>query len=170
MAMVLAGGTGTSSTVASTRVEARSDILLALPGGITIVDISITHPIAINTLAAAATTAGAAAARRDQQERATYSRVEPNGYPFVPFSVESYGRISPPAMKHLHAYALGDEAAGPGGVTRVSFVAGPLREISVGLCRGIFFMYRVCLGMFAKSSGAGFRAGMTVPTDERGLL
>jgi hypothetical protein len=62
----LAGGAGTSATGASTRVEARGDILLALPRGITIVDISITHPLAINTLAAAATTAGAAAARREQ--------------------------------------------------------------------------------------------------------
>jgi hypothetical protein len=61
----LAGGAGTSSTGASTRVEARGDILLALPRGITIVDISITHPLAINTLAAAVTTASAAAARRE---------------------------------------------------------------------------------------------------------
>jgi hypothetical protein len=65
----LVGGAGTSSTGASTRVKARGDILLALPGGITIADISIAHPSAINTLAAAATTAGAAAARRDQQKR-----------------------------------------------------------------------------------------------------
>jgi hypothetical protein len=71
-------------------------------------------------------------------------------------------------MKLLHA--LGDEAAGPGGVTRASFVAGALRENSFGLCRGNFFMYRACLGMFAKSSGTGFRAGMRVPTDEHGLL
>jgi hypothetical protein len=123
------------------RVEARGYILLPLSRGITIADISITHTLAINTLAAAATTAGTAAARREQQKRATYSRVEPNGFPFVPFSVESYGRIGQPAMKLLHA--LGDEAAGPGGVTRASFVAGALRETSVGLCRGSFFMYRV---------------------------
>jgi hypothetical protein len=64
-----------------------------------------------------------------------------------------YRRIGQPAMKLLHA--LGDEAAGPGGVTRVSFVAGALREVSVGLCRGNFFMYRACLGMFAKSNGTG---------------
>jgi hypothetical protein len=95
------------------------------------------------------------------------SRVEPNGYPFVPFSVESYGRIGMPVMNLLHA--LGDEAAGPGEVTRGSFVAGALREISVGLCRGNFFLYRACSGMFAKSSGTGFRAGMSVPTDEHGL-
>jgi hypothetical protein len=124
----LAGGAGTSATGASTRVEARGDILLALPGGITIADFSITHPLAINTLAAAATTAGVAAARREQQKRATYSRVEPNGYPFVPYSVESYGRIGQPAMKLIHA--LGDEAAGPGGVTRASLVASALQEIT----------------------------------------
>jgi hypothetical protein len=56
-------------------------------------------------------------------------------------------------MKLLHAQ--GDEAPGPGGVTRVSFVAGALREISVGLCRGNFLVYRAYLGMFAKSSGMG---------------
>jgi hypothetical protein len=47
-------------------------------------DISITHPLAINTLAVAATTAGAAAVRRDQQKSSTYSRVEPNGFPLCP--------------------------------------------------------------------------------------
>jgi hypothetical protein len=31
-------------------------------------------------------------------------------------------------------------------------------------------MYSACLGMLAKSSGLGVRAGMRVPTDEHGLL
>jgi hypothetical protein len=71
-------------------------------------------------------------------------------------------------MKLLHA--LGDEAAGPGGVTRAFFVAGALREIGVGLCRDNFFLYRACLGMIAEASGTGFRASMRVPTDEHELL
>jgi hypothetical protein len=78
--------------------------------------------------------------------------------------VESYGRLGQPAMKLLHQ--LGDEAAGPGGITRASFVAGTLRELSVGLCRGNFLMYRASGGMFARVSGRGFRAGLAVPTDE----
>jgi hypothetical protein len=45
-------------------------------------------------------------------------------------------------------------------------VASALRDLSVWLCRGNFLMYRACLGMLAKSCGAGFRAGMRVPTDE----
>jgi hypothetical protein len=69
-----------------------------------------------------------------------------------------------PAMKLLHQ--LGDEAAGPGGITQASFVAGTLRELSVGLCRGNFLMYRASGGMFARLSGRGFRAGLAVPTDE----
>jgi hypothetical protein len=52
----------------------------------------------------------------------------------MPFSVETYGRLGQPAMKLLHV--LGDEAAGPGGVDLASFVAGALRELNTGLCRG----------------------------------
>jgi hypothetical protein len=85
----LAGGAGISASGASTRVEARGDILLVLPGGITIADVSVIHPLSINTLSVAAATAGAAASRHDQQKQAAYAQVEPNGYPFVPFSVES---------------------------------------------------------------------------------
>jgi hypothetical protein len=76
--------------------------------------------------------------------------------------------LGQPEMKLLHA--LGDEAASLGRVNRASFVAGALRELSMGMCRGNFFMHRACLGMHAKSSGTGFRAGMRVPTDEQGLL
>jgi hypothetical protein len=71
-------------------------------------------------------------------------------------------------MKLVHA--LGDPAVSPGGVGRASFVAGAVRELSIGLCGGNFFMYHACLGMLAKSGGTGFRAGMRVPTDEQGLL
>jgi hypothetical protein len=94
--------------------------------------------------------------------------VEPNGYPFVSFSVDRYGRIGQPALKLLHS--LGDEAAAMAGSRERPFVAGALRESSVRLCKGNFFMYRACLGMIAKASGTGFRAGMRVPTDEHGLL
>jgi hypothetical protein len=47
-------GAGTSVSDARIQVEARGDILLALPGSITIADTSVIHPISINTLPAAA--------------------------------------------------------------------------------------------------------------------
>jgi hypothetical protein len=61
---------------------------------------------------------------------------------------------------------LGDEAAGPGGVTRALFVAGTLQEPSIGLCRGNFLLYRATVGMLARASRMGYQAGMTAPTDE----
>jgi hypothetical protein len=160
----LADGAGIAADGSPLRPEARGDILMVLPHGITISDISVIHPLSINTLPRAATTAGAAASHRDQQKRTAYARVEPNGYGFVPFSVESYGRLGHPAIKLLHD--LGEEAAGPGGVSRSSFVAGALRELSIGLCRGNFLAYRASVGVLARASGASFRAGMCMPTDE----
>jgi hypothetical protein len=159
----LADGVGIAANGSPLRPEARGDILMALPRGITISDLSVVHPLSINTLPRAAITAGAAASHRDQQKRTAYARVEPNGYGFVPFSVETYGRIGQPAMKLLHD--LGEEAAGPGGVSRSSFVAGALRELSVGLCRGNFLAYRASLGVLARSSGSSFRPGLSLPTD-----
>jgi hypothetical protein len=56
---------------------------LGLPLWIAITDVSIIH--SLNTLPAAAVTAGAAAAYacRDHYKRATYARVQPNGYTFA---------------------------------------------------------------------------------------
>jgi hypothetical protein len=104
---------------------------------------------------------GTAASHRDQQKRAAYTRVEPNG--FVPFSVETYGRLGQPAMKLSHD--LGEEAAGAGGVWRSSFVAGALRELSIALGRGNFMVYRASLGVLARSSASSFRPGLSLPTD-----
>jgi hypothetical protein len=127
----LPAGAGTSAEGSAIRPEAREDILLALPQGISITDISVIHPLSLNIISRAATTAGAS--HRDQLKRTAYARVEPHGYCFIPFSVETYGCLGQPAMKLLHL--LGDEAAGPGGVTRASFVNSALQELSVGLCR-----------------------------------
>jgi hypothetical protein len=43
---------------------------------------------------------------------------------------------------------------------------GALQELSVGLIRGNFLLYRASVGMLARSSGSSFRAGLSVPTDE----
>jgi hypothetical protein len=59
-----ADDSGTYANGSGIRVEVREEILLALPQGISITDISYIHP-----LSTAAATAGAVAARRDQQRR-----------------------------------------------------------------------------------------------------
>jgi hypothetical protein len=135
-----------------------------MPQGIAIADVSVTHPTSLNTLSRAAATTGAAALHRDRQKQTAYARVDPNGYSFVPFSVESYGHLGQPAMKLLHS--LGDGAAGPGSVSRASFVAGALQELSVGSIRGNFLLYGASVGMLARCSGSSFLSGLSVPTDE----
>jgi hypothetical protein len=92
---------------------------MALPQGISITDISVIHPLPMNNSFWVATTAAAPASHWDQQKRTAYARVEPHGYGFVPFSVETYGRLGQPEMKLLHL--LGHEAAGPGGVLGPNF-------------------------------------------------
>jgi hypothetical protein len=58
-------------------------------------------------------------------------------------------------------------AAISGGVTRASFVASTLRELSVGLLgRGNVLMYRESGGRLARVSGRVFRAGLAVPTEK----
>jgi hypothetical protein len=104
----LAAGAGTSADRSPIRVEARGDVLLAMPQGIAIADVSIIHPTSLNTLSRAAATAGAARPHigtgRNKRPMPEWSPM--NGYSFVPFSVESYGRLGQPAMALLHS--LGD--------------------------------------------------------------
>jgi hypothetical protein len=129
--------------------------------GIAIADVSVVHPLSTHLLHRAATTAGAAASHRDQQKRTTFARLEPNGYNFVPVTVESNGRLSQPAIELVRT--LGEEAAGPEGVSWASFVEVALRELGVGLVRGNYFLYRASVGMLVRSSGACFRLGLAGP-------
>jgi hypothetical protein len=46
------------------------------------------------------------------------------------------------------------------------YVASAIRELSVGLCRGNYYMYRAAWGLLAQVTGHGFRAGANRPTDE----
>jgi hypothetical protein len=56
--------------------------------------------------------------------------------PFVPMSVESFGRLEAPALVLL--VDLADQVVQPGGpgLSRAAVFSGALRELSVALCRG----------------------------------
>jgi hypothetical protein len=71
---------------------------MALGSGMAVVDVSVTHPAEVTNRAAAAATDGAAAAKHDVEKRRAYNRLEPNGYVFTRFSVETYGRLGKPAI------------------------------------------------------------------------
>jgi hypothetical protein len=130
-----------------------------------VVDVSITNSSGVSNRAAAATTDGAAAAQWDREKRRTYGQLEPNGYPFIPFLVETYGRLGKPAISFLGQPGLEAKEAGRK-VSKSGFVASAIREISVGLCRGNYQMYRASLGLLVGVSGRGFREGAAHPAEE----
>jgi hypothetical protein len=103
------------------------------------------------------------ASHQERQKQTGYAWGDPDGFSFVPLAVEPYGRLDQPAMKHLHL--LGDEAAGPGGVSRASFMAGTLQELGVGLIRGDSLLYHASVGVLAWSRGTSLWAALIVPAD-----
>jgi hypothetical protein len=73
---------GLTGRCAPRHLGGRGDILMALEAGMTVVDVSVTHPASSTTLAAAAQTDGAAADKRDKRDEAkrrAYNRLEPHG-------------------------------------------------------------------------------------------
>lgn len=154
---------GSQSAAISTRPESRGDVLMVLPSGMTVVDVSVIHPAASSYLQAARTVGGAAAVR-DAAKTVRYESIDPNGYTFVPISVETFGRLGKPAMELINKLAA--TAAAGGAVEKSAFMANALRELSVGLCRGNGVLYRSSLGVLARASGSAFMAGMTVPTSD----
>jgi hypothetical protein len=79
--------------------------------------------------------------------------------------VESYGRLSKDAIDLLGR--LGKEAEEAGrGVSKSGFVASAIRELSMGLCRGNYYMSRAAWGLLAQVTGHGFRMGTDCPSDE----
>jgi hypothetical protein len=76
-----------------------------------------------------------------------------------------HGSLGKPAIIFLRQ--LGKEAEEAGRkVSKSGFVAAAIRELSVGLCRGNYQMYRASLGLLAGVSGRGFREGAAHPTKE----
>ena len=154
---------GAHAAAIADRPESRGDILLVLPDGLTVVDVSVVHPAA-STYMHAARVEGGAAAMRDQAKRAQYESGDPNGYAFVPLSMESFGRLGKPAMQLLNTLAT--KAVDGGVVVKGSFVVNAMRELSVGLMKGNGLMFRRGLGVMAGITGTSFSAGFNVPTDD----
>jgi hypothetical protein len=97
-------------------------------------DVSVIHPAAASFAVGAARAPGFAAAARDASERRAYRQVS-SALPFVPMSVESFGRLGAPALTLLGDLADQAVQAGGPGLSRAAFISGALRELGVALCR-----------------------------------
>jgi hypothetical protein len=92
--------------------------------------------------------------------------VEPNGYPFVPFSVESYGRLGQPAMKLLHS--LGDEAAGPVGSRGHPLLQALCASLALGCVGAISSCTMLVWECLQSAVGRGFGLACVCPLTSMG--
>jgi hypothetical protein len=151
--------------------QRRGDILVVLPSGkISIVDVVVTHPSQQAHVSQACTRAGHAAAQAERAKVAEFRRIgeDAGQYDFVPFAVESYGRLGASAQSFLKQ--LGDVAASRGSISRAAFVRSAYREVSCALQRGLGLMYGRSLFNIARASGRQFMPGLDVPVQEEGLV
>jgi hypothetical protein len=112
--------------------DARADLSCAdNEGQRKMVDVSCINVLSRSCVGAAAAQDGAAAAIRDEQKRAKYGSRGDSGYEFIPFSVESHGRLGAPALKFLTKLGRTAADASKGAFTCRQFVDGVLQELSV---------------------------------------
>jgi hypothetical protein len=139
-------------------------MLVALDSGVTVMDLSVTHPPDVALRAASAATDGAAAAHRNAEKCRAYNLLAPNRHIRVPFSVETYGRLGRPTVAFLGT--LGAEGVAAGNVSLSGFVGAAIRELSVGLCKGNYLMHRASLDVLAGIAGRGLRTGADQPVED----
>ena len=150
--------------------QRRGDILAVLPGGrISVLDVVVTHPAAPSYVAAAARSDGAAAKRAADRKQQEFCRFGDQAqYTFVPFAVETYGRLGDDALGFVNALAT--IAAANGRVSKATFVANALRELSCSLQQGNARMYARSLFEVARAGGRQFMPGCEVPVAAMGLV
>jgi hypothetical protein len=150
--------------------QRRGDIMAILPGGqIDIVDVVVTHPARQDCLGQACTRAGLAAQRAEEGKVRAFRRFGDAGqYEFVPFALESYGRLGASAQSFLKR--LGEVAAGRSNVSKSAFVRSAYKEVSCALQRGIGLMYARSTLNIARASGRQFMPGCAVPVQEEAYL
>ena len=148
----------------------RGDVMAILPGGqIDIVDVFVTHPAQQETLGQACKREGVAAQRAEAGKVSDFKKFGDAGhYKFVPFGVESYGRLGSSAQSFLKR--LGEIAAGRGNISKSAFVRSAYKEVSCALQRGIGLQYGRSTMNIARASGRQFMPGCAVPVQEEAYL
>jgi hypothetical protein len=139
--------------------------MLVFPRRLVVGDVSVIHPAAASFAVGAAHTPGFAAAARDASKRRAYRQVS-SALPFVPMSVESFGRLGAPALTLLTDLADQAVQAGGPGLSRAAFISGALRELSVALCRGSASLCRLGAYVATRAAGQTPMRGLARPSAE----
>jgi len=139
----------------------RGDILVPLMDDILNIDVSVTHPASQEYRDAACRRPGAAAERRDTKKMNDHAKDGTSGYSFIPFSIESYGRLGKPAEQLLKEVA--EKASSTGMCDRNDFLQWSYREISVRLIKGNARIFQVFCQVLSRGVGKDFVLGQEEP-------
>ena len=142
----------------------RGDIVVVMPRlEMAAVDVVVSHAPAPSYAAAAALGAGRTAARAEDRKRSAYRRDMPGraAVRFVPFAVESCGRMGQEALKFMSA--LGDVASASGRIPKGAFLRWAMQLLSVALQKGNADMYRRSGLVLAREQGIRYDPGLGVP-------
>ncbi|MEL6449579.1 MAG: reverse transcriptase domain-containing protein [Pseudomonadota bacterium] len=148
----------------------RSDVLVMGPDGtIYLIDVVVTHQhMGCKLDQCHKSTGKAAQLAADDKLRQFRLSGDAQQYVFVPFAVESHGRLCKQAVAFLNE--MGDWACGgdKGGKSR--FMMSVYREISVALQVGNGLMYTKSSERLVRAQGRHFMQGAPVPVMEEALL
>jgi hypothetical protein len=139
--------------------------LLVFPRRLVVGDVSVIHPAATSFAVGAVRTPGFAAAARDASKRRAYRQVS-SALPFVPISVESFGRLGARALTLLGDLADQAVQAGGPGLSRAAFISGALRELRDALFRGNASLCQSGAYVATRASGRTPMRGLARPSAE----
>ena len=142
----------------------RGDVLVSTLEDVLNVDVVITHPASKTLRGRSSRTPGAAARVAEENKRRHHAAGGTRGYRFVPFAVETYGRLGNAAVEVLADWA--DAASRAGGFDRDAYLTWIKRELSVSLVRGNARLFGKFVGVLAPGVGQRFVEGMDVPVLE----
>ena len=148
----------------------RADVSILGPDGrVKLVDVVVTHQHMGCKLDACHGHTGKAALLAAQDKiREFRLHGDAEQYDFVPFAMESHGRLGPQAIALLHD--LADWASASGRVSKNAFIRSAYREISSALQMGNSAMYTKCSERLLRARGRHFMPGADVPLQDEAVL
>lgn len=143
----------------------RADILAILPGGRAVmVDVTVVHPLGQERLKSAWRKAGEAAVWAETNKRTRWEEfVDKPQYEFVPFAMETYGRLGPKATAFVKEIA--EIAVSSGRVSKSRFMMNAYMMLSCALQKWNCAMYAKAQVAVARAAGKRFMPGLDVSVE-----
>ena len=143
----------------------RADILTVLPGGRHVmIDTTVVHPLRCAYLDRASREDGAAAKAAARTKVLDWEKFTDHpAYEFVPFAVESYGKLGVAAEEFVRE--LGEIAASSGRISKSRFVMSAYTALSCTLQKWNAYVYAQSLQAIVRDSGKNFESGFDAPVD-----